>query len=148
MSHTLTCLHTHAVFGTKERQPTITAELKPDLLAYIGGIVRELDGKAVIINGTADHVHMLLRLPPVLSLSDCMRLVKTNSSRWAHQHGHKRLAWQTGFSGFSVSTSTLPEVTAYIRDQEQHHRRFSFQEELRLLLQKHGISFDERYIWR
>jgi putative transposase len=108
MAHTLTSLHTHVVFSTKERQRTITSELKPDLLAYMGGIVRELEGKAVIINGMEDHMHMLLRLPPALSLSDCMRLVKTYSSRWAHEHGHKRLAWQTGFSGFSVSTSALP----------------------------------------
>ncbi|MCI0352031.1 MAG: IS200/IS605 family transposase [Acidobacteriales bacterium] len=147
MSHTLTCLHTHVVFSTKEREPKITPELKPRLLAYMGGIVRELDGKAVIINAMIDHVHMLLRLPPTLSLSDCIRLVKTNASRWAHQQGYKRFAWQTGFSGFSVSTSTLPQVTAYIREQERHHRKVSFQDELRTLLRKHGISFDERYLW-
>lgn len=147
MSHTLTSVHVHAVFSTKERLPVIIPELKPQIFAYMGGILRELQCKPVIINGMADHVHMLIRLAAPLSISDCMRLVKTNSSRWALEKGHRRFAWQTGFAGFSVSTSSLPQVTRYIREQEAHDRKFSFQDELRAMLRKHGIAFDERYLW-
>ena len=85
MAQTLTNLLFHVVFSTKDRLPLIDAELKPDLLAYIGGIVRELGGKLLAANGTADHVHLLLRLPPRLALADTVRVVKTNSSRWVQE---------------------------------------------------------------
>ena len=85
MAHTFTNLLTHVIFSTKNRLPHIDAELKVPLLAYMGGIVRELHGAALTINGTADHVHLLVRLPPTISLADAMRVLKTNSSRWVHE---------------------------------------------------------------
>jgi REP element-mobilizing transposase RayT len=124
----------------------ITADLKPDLLAYIGGIIRELDGKLLAADGTSDHVHLLMRLPPKLSLADGLRVIKTNSSRWVRET-HRQFRWQAGYAAFSVSESNLPAVARYIRNQEQHHRRISFQEELRACLKKHRIEYDERYIW-
>ncbi len=148
MAQTLTNLLFHVVFSTKDRLPLIDAELKPDLLAYIGGIVRELGGKLLAANGTADHVHLLLRLPPRLALADAVRVVKTNSSRWVHQSRalRRRFQWQAGYGAFSVSQSNVPEVVRYIRNQEQHHRRVSFQEELLAFLKRHGIEYDEQYI--
>ena len=149
MAHTFTNLLTHVIFSTKDRLPGIHADWKADLLAYMGGIVRELQGKAVTINGTADHVHLLLWMPPTLSISETLRVLKTNSSRWANQqHGPRdRFSWQSGYGAFSVSHSSAPTVVKYIQSQQEHHRRVSFQEEFVAFLRKNGVSFDNRYIW-
>jgi REP element-mobilizing transposase RayT len=150
MPHSFTNLLTHVIFSTKERAPFIDTELKPPLLAYMGGIVREMHATALIINGTADHVHLLIGLPPTPSLSDCMRILKTNSSRWVHEKwsAHSTFGWQSGFGAFSVSQSNVAAVSEYIAHQEEHHRKVSFQEEFLTFLKKHGIEYDERYIWQ
>jgi putative transposase len=131
-------------------RPSIDAELKPPLLSYMGGIMREMQGTALIINGTADHVHLLIALPPTLSLSESMRILKTNSSRWVHEKlcSHSAFGWQAGFGAFSVSQSNVPAVSKYIAYQEEHHRKISFQEEFLTFLKKHGIEYDERYLWK
>jgi REP element-mobilizing transposase RayT len=147
MPHTFTNLLTHIVFSTKERVPVINAELRPQLHAYMGGIVRELQGTALIINGMADHVHLLVGLPPALSLSDALRVLKANSSRWLHETRRAPFNWQAGYGAFSVSQSNVLAVTEYIAHQEEHHRKMTFQEEFIALLRKHNIEFDERYIW-
>jgi putative transposase len=146
MPHTFTNLLTHVVFGTKDRAPLINDELRPQLHAYLGGIVRELRGTAFIVNGTADHVHLLITLPPTLSLSDAMRVLKANSSRWMNEEKQVPFAWQTGYGAFSVSRSNSRAVAEYIARQEKHHRRISFREEFAAFLQKHGIDYDKRYI--
>ena len=149
MAQTFTNLLTHVVFSTKERAPSIRPEWKPVLLAYMGGIIRELDGKAVAIDGTGDHVHLLLWMPPTVSISETLRVLKTNSSRWVNrERGMKRdFAWQAGYGAFSVSHSNAPAVVKYIRGQEKHHQRVSFQEEYLAFLKSNGIEYDERYIW-
>ena len=103
----------------------------------------------MLINGTADHVHLLLRLPPTVSVSEAMRVLKTNSSRWIHEKWKSRRAfgWQIGYAAFSVSQSNASAVLQYIAAQEEHHRKVSFQQELVGFLKKHGIEYDERYIW-
>lgn len=108
-----------------------------------------MGGKALIVNGTADHVHLLIWLPPRLPVSDALRVLKTNSSRWAHENGITRraFAWQAGYGAFSVSQSNAPQVIKYIANQEEHHRKASFQEEFLAFLKKHGIEYDKRYLW-
>jgi putative transposase len=148
MSHTYTNLLTHVIFSTKNREPLITAGLHDDLLAYVGGIVREIGGVLRAANAKPDHVHLLCSLPPTVATSDALRVVKTNSSRWVHRE--RRLAgfdWQTGYGAFSVSHSVAPSVARYIRDQEKLHRRVTFQEEFLTFLKKNGMACDERYIW-
>jgi len=149
MAHTFTNLLTHVVFSTKHRLPQIDPELKAPLLSYMGGIVRELNGVALLVNGTADHVHLLVRLPPTVSIADALRIVKTNASRWVHEKWPSRSAftWQTGYGAFSVSQSNATAVLRYIKNQEEHHRKVSFQQELIAYLRRHGIEYDERYIW-
>jgi REP element-mobilizing transposase RayT len=149
MAHTFTNLLTHVIFSTKDRLPCIKADLKPKLLAYIGGIVREVRGKAYSIDGTSDHVHMLVSLPPSLALSDAVRTIKANTSGWVHDLGmsHRTFGWQTGYGAFSVSKSNASDVIKYIQTQEEHHRKISFQEEFIAFLRRHGIEYDERYIW-
>ena len=150
MSHTYSNLLTHAIFSTHERAPSIVDAVRDDLYAYLGGIVRELRGTALTIGGTRDHVHILLKLPCDLAVADCLRVVKTNSSRWVHEKWPERqsFAWQIGYGAFSVSESGHLRVVEYIRRQEEHHRKMSFQEEFVLLLRKQGVEFDERYLWR
>jgi REP element-mobilizing transposase RayT len=140
---------THIIFSTKDRMPLIDSELKPELHAYLGGMVRELKGKAYSINGTADHVHMLVSLPPTIAISEALKMVKANSSRWASEkwRGRKIFGWQTGYGAFSVSKSNVSSVIKYIETQEEHHRNVSFQEEFIAFLKRHEIEYDERYIW-
>jgi putative transposase len=150
MAHSYTHLLSHLIFSTKDRAPYIDAELKAQLHPYLGGIIRELGGGAVCINGSKDHVHMLAWFPGSLAVAAAMRVVKTNSSRWVHETWAERrsFAWQTGYAAFSVSQSNADQVRRYIDAQEEHHRRTTFEEELVAFLKRHGIEYDERYIWQ
>lgn len=149
MPHTSANLLVHLIFSTKQRHPSITPEIKPDLLAYMGGIIREMHGVALIVNATTDLVHILARIPPVCSVAEMARILKANSSRWAHEKwpGHRTFAWQTGYGAFSVSESSVPAVMEYIAKQEEHHRKKSFQEEYLEFLHKNRIAYDEKYLW-
>ncbi len=147
MSHTSGNILLHLIFSTKGRRPLIKPDFRADLFAYLGGIIREMQGTALIINGTADHVHMLIRIRPVHSAAEVTRVVKTNSSRWIHEKWCAEFAWQTGYGVFSVSESSVAAVTKYIAEQEEHHKKHSFQEEFVAFLKKNHVAYDERYIW-
>src|ERR1700758_2352438 len=138
MAHTSSHILIHLIFSTRQRRPFITSEMKNDVCAYLGGIIRELNGVALILHGTADHMHMLVRVPPARSISEIARVLKTNSSRWIHERWpeHKDFAWQTGYRAFSVSTSNIAAVTKHIAEQEEHHKTRSFQDEFIAFLRK------------
>jgi putative transposase len=148
MAHTFSNLLCHLVFSTKDRLPHMDSSLRERLFPYMGGIVREMRGTPMIVNGPDDHVHMLAAVPPAIAIADFVRTVKTNSSRWVHEQWQDRraFAWQTGYGAFSVSQSLAPIVRQYIADQEEHHQRMTFQEEFLALLKRHGIAYDERFI--
>ena len=150
MGHTYTNLLTHIVFSTKDRLPYLREDRREDVFAYMGGIVRELKGIALNINGPGDHAHLLVRLPASMALAEAVKVIKTNSSRWIHEDRvlHRTFAWQAGYAGFSVSESSVGEVSRYITNQVEHHKKISFQEELLAFLKKHNIGYDERYIWQ
>jgi len=126
----------------------IDAEVKPRLLGYINGIVDESGGKVLSLNAMPDHLHMLWELSPTSSVSDSIRVLKTNSSRWVHETWgpRKPFAWQTGYGAFSVSRSNVSPVATYIERQESHHRKRTFREEFTELLVKHGIGYDPKYV--
>ncbi|HUY92431.1 MAG TPA: IS200/IS605 family transposase [Pirellulales bacterium] len=149
MAHTFTNLLYHIVFSTKEREPLIRDTWKSELYAYLGGIVRNERGILLQAGGTADHVHLLLKLPASVAVADMLRLIKANSSKWVNESGMSpgAFAWQTGYGAFSVSESQAPAVDRYIQNQVDHHRGQSFQEEFVALLQRHGVVFDPRYLW-
>jgi REP element-mobilizing transposase RayT len=149
VGHTFTRLLYHAIWSTKDRRPEIDEELQPRLFPYLGGIVKELGGKALSVGGMSDHVHMLMSLPATVAVADALRVVKTNSSRWVHETWpeRRRFAWQTGYGAFTVSNSNQETVEGYIARQEAHHRRKTFQEEFLAFLKKHGLEYDERFIW-
>lgn len=137
----------HIVYATKERAPLITSTLRPRLHEYLGGTVRGLSGVALEINGTADHVHVLARMRPTISVSEFLSKLKSASSSWAKRQTRGRFAWQARFGAFTVSESQVERVRKYIRDQEAHHRTLSFEEELKALLLAHRIDFEEKYLW-
>jgi len=150
MPHSFSNLLIHAVFSTKDRARCLDDSLRSNLFPYIGGILRSVRAEPRLVNGTEDHVHILVGLPTDLSVADCLRAVKANSSRWIHEMSppHRGFAWQDGYGAFTVSASNEEAVFEYIRRQEQHHRHVSFQEEFVALLRKHRVAFDERFIWR
>ena len=148
MAHTFANLLAHVIFSTKNREAWITPDLKAELLPYIGGIMRKLHGKVIESNARPDHYHGLFSFPPALAVADALRVIKTNSSAWVHETGQRAaFAWQIGYGAFSVSQSNLPDVVDYIRQQDEHHRKLTFQEEFVAFLKRHGIAYDERYIW-
>ena len=149
MAQTFTNLLTHIIFSTKERVSSIRPELQADLHAYLGGIIRNLEGQALRVNGMPDHVHLLVWLPPAVAIAEALRVLKANSSRWVYEsQGRSSFAWQAGYEAFSVSQSNVSGVVRYIQEQERHHRLMSFQEELLAFLKKNHIAYDERYIWQ
>ena len=141
--------HIHCVFSTKERRPMIAPELRERLWPFMGGIARQNQMKAIEIGGVADHVHILLSLPSTVSIAKALQLIKGGSSKWVHETfpEHRLFNWQAKYGAFGVSVSQLGKIIQYIRNQEEHHRKMSFQEEFLALLKKHRIDYDERYLW-
>jgi len=149
MPSSFTSLHFHLIFSTKDRVPLITAALRERLYPYIGGILREQRHELVEIDGMADHVHLVVRLHPTGAPADVLRIVKANSSKWVRETlGEHGFGWQDGYGAFTVSLSNLAAVRQYVRDQEKHHQKTTFQEEFVEFLKRHEIPYDERYIWR
>lgn len=147
MPHTSGNTLLHFIFSTAQRRPLIKPEFRDDLFAYLGGIVREMRGTALMINGDVDHVHMLIRVQPVHSAAAIVRVFKTNSSRWVREKHSPKFGWQTGYGAFSVSESNVAPVTRYIAGQHEHHKKRSFQEEFVAFLKRNHVEYDERYIW-
>jgi len=149
MAQSYTSLLYHVVFSTKDRAPVLAPEWRARLYAYLGGVLRERGGDLLEINGTNDHLHLLLKLHQDHTLSRIVRDVKATSSGWIHREFPRlrRFAWQRGYGAFTVSISQLERVRRYIQTQQEHHRRRTFQEEFVALLKAHGIAYDERYLW-
>jgi putative transposase len=139
----------HIVFGTKYRKPWIAGDAQPRLYEYIGGIIRGIKGHLIEIGGVADHVHILANCSPTIALSDAIRSVKANSSKWIHDEKlfSETFAWQTGYGAFTVSYSQVPTVQKYIQNQEAHHREFSFADVYTKLLTRHGIAFKREFLF-
>lgn len=149
MSGSLTNLFYHFVFSTKGRHPLIEPSWTDELYAYISAILLRHGCFLLSGGGVADHIHLLVRMSPAVSVSHIIREVKAGSSSWARQRRRAagRFRWQAGYGAFTVSRSELQEVRAYIANQETHHRRFDFRNEFVSLLRQHGIEHDERYLW-
>jgi putative transposase len=147
MASTYLSLHYHLVFGTKNREPWIDPEWRSRLHAYLGGTVSGLGGFPEGIGGVADHVHLLIGLKATHCLADFLRELKKASSVWVHEQIDLRsFAWQEGYAAFTVSATARAAVQGYIANQEEHHRRKSFREELIEMLAKAGIEYDPKYL--
>jgi len=139
----------HLIYSTKDRTPCLTPAIRPKLHAYQAGILKDWDSPAIVIGGAADHVHALFTLSKNHALCKVVEEVKKGSSKWIKTQGASftKFAWQNGYGAFSVSQSQVEHVRRYIENQEEHHRKVSFEEEYRTFLRRHRIAFDERYVW-
>lgn len=149
MPQSLACLYYHFIFSTRDRAPFLMPALQPQLFSYVGGTLRSAGGVLVAAGGMPDHVHLLASIDKTTSISETMRLVKSNSSRWIRDQSPalRYFAWQTGYGAFSVSCSRISHVKTYINNQAEHHRAITFQDEYRAFLERHEIRYDERYLW-
>jgi REP element-mobilizing transposase RayT len=149
MSQSLANLYVHLIFSTKERYPFLHTEVRPELHRYMATVLAHLNCPVRLINSMPDHAHVLFSLTRAVTLAKAVEEVKRSSSKWIKTRGERfsKFAWQAGYGAFSVSESNVQKVSAYIRDQEEHHRVKTFQEEFREFLAKHQIPYDERYVW-
>ncbi len=149
MPNTYTNLLYHIVFSTKQRHPLLSQNIRTRLFSYIVGIAKKHNFKILAINGTEDHIHILLSIKPHQTISKTIQLIKGNSSKWIHETFPELtiFQWQEGYGAFTVSTSHIPIIKNYIANQQIHHKKINFQNEYRAFLQKHNIDFDERYIF-
>jgi len=144
----LTRLTYHIVFATKYRKPSITDDVQERLYEYIGGTLRSKKGHLIEIGGAEDHLHILAGLSPTLSVSDVIRDLKANSSKWMTEElGIEGFEWQKGFGAFTVSYDRVEAIQKYIRNQKEHHETKTFQEEYIDFLQRHGIEFQLEYLF-
>lgn len=148
MPSTHTSLHYHIVFSTKDRLPEIHDEWRDELHRYIAGTINSLEGVTLQVGGTRDHVHILCGLKPAHCLADVVRDTKSAATTWARKTRARRFAgWQDGYGAFTASRSGLANIREYIRNQDSHHARWSFEEEYLELLERHDIDFNEKYLW-
>ena len=147
MSHTYVSSLIHCVFSTKNRRDLIAEEIQPQLWAFVGGIARRNGFKALIVGGIANHVHVLLSLPATLPLAKAMQLIKGASSHWMNENHTRDFAWQEGYGAFTVGISQKDQTISYIRQQPEHHKKRSFEEEFVTFLKKHGVEYDPQHVW-
>ena len=148
MPQSLSKVLLHLVFSTKHREPFIAPVVRPRLHAYIVGILDNLKSPSIQTGGVEDHVHILCALSRTISQADLVEEVKKGSSKWMKaEGGAPAFAWQAGYGAFSIGESQVDAVVRYIRNQEEHHRKITFQGEYRRFLQRYKVPYDERYVW-
>ncbi len=147
MSHTR--LLVHVIFATKGRAPMLSEDMLARMPPYIAGLLRKENGALLAAGGVADHVHLLVSSPATRAISDLVRDIKANSSRWVHETfpDSRDFAWQSGYGAFSVSESGVDAVRRYLASQEEHHRRVTFQEEYVAFLQRHNVEYDPKWVF-
>ena len=148
MPQSLARLLVHLIFSTKNRVAFLQSpQIRSEVHAYLTATLRGQDCEPVQVGGVGDHVHLLFGLSRTVTLAELVKDLKTSSTKMMREKGHGDFSWQTGYGAFSVSESNKSAVISYIVDQETHHRKMTFQEEVRAFLKKHSMRFDERYIW-
>ena len=147
MPQTLSFNLVHIIFSTRHRAPLIHEDIITALHAYIAGTARKLDCECFRVGGVADHVHLAVRLATTRTASKFVSEVKTGSSLWMKRQGVPKFAWQRGYGLSSVGPADIGALVRYIDGQATHHRKRSFQDEMRALFDKYHIAFDERYFW-
>ena len=149
MPQSLSAVYIHLVFSTKERRPfLLDLEIRTAMHSYLGGISKQLGCAPIVTGGMEDHVHLLARMSRTITQADWVKELKRVSNLWVKkQYSIREFEWQGDYADFSVSASSLDRVKEYIERQQEHHRNFSFENELRSLLRKHHVEWDEKYVW-
>ena len=149
MGQSLSQMYVHLIFGTKNRYPFISDDIRPTLHAYIAGILKNKESPALKINSIADHIHILFRLSKNHSLAKVVEEVKKYSSKWMKTEGIQGFTWQIGYGAFSVSSSNIEIVKEYIQHQRKNHTVRTFKEEVEeLVKQSNVLEYDDQYFWR
>ena len=149
MANTYTNLFIHIVFSTKKRVPFLKKEIRNELYKYINGIAKMKNFQIPIMNGTDDHIHILLLLKPNIYVSKAVQYIKSSSSKWIHERfpDLRVFSWQEGYGAFSVSTSQIKKIKKYILNQEEHHKKMNFENEYKKLLEINNINFNRKYLF-
>ena len=149
MPQSLSKVIIHIIFSTKDRQAWLDRDVRPRMHAYVATVCRDLNAEALRVGGVADYLHVVTTLPRTISQAAMVETVKKTSSKWIKglDPKYQQFYWQRGYGAFSVSPSQLEAVVKYVAAQQNHHRGRTFQEEYRELMRKHGVAFDERYVW-
>ena len=150
MPQSLAQIYLHIVFSTKQREPFLTdKQLRSDSHAYLAGTCKRRGSPSLLVGGVADHVHILCSLGREESVAVLVRELKRESSKALKEKSPdlRHFYWQAGYGAFSVSPAHVEALKRYIANQEEHHRRESFQDEFRRLLRKYSVPYDERYVW-
>jgi REP element-mobilizing transposase RayT len=149
MAQSLVKNYIHIVFSTKHRQPLISSTFENEIHSYLAGICKRLECTPIIAGGSTDHVHILCLLSKKISLVELLTELKAHSSKWikTKDESLKNFYWQDGYGAFSINPSEIDIVKSYIKNQHEHHRKTSFQEEYRIFLKKYHVDYDERYVW-
>ena len=149
MAQSFSSILIHLVFSTRNREPFISSEIEPELHAYLATVFQACESPSLLVGGARDHIHALFVLSRTWALADVVEEVKTSSSKWIKTKGQEfnQFHWQAGYGAFSIGQSQAQQVKNYIANQREHHRRRDFQDELRSLLRKYEVEYDERYVW-
>jgi len=148
MPQSLSRVLIHLVFSTKHREPLISQEVRPRLHAYMVGILDNLKSPSLQTGGVDDHIHILCVLGRTISQANLVEEVKKSSSKWMKAEGGvPNFSWQAGYGAFSIGESQVDTVIRYIRNQEEHHGKVTYQEEYRRFLERYKVAYDERYVW-
>ena len=149
MAQSLSKILVHLIFSTKNRERLIGDDIRDELHRYFATVLKELDSPAILINSVEDHIHILFSLSKKYSISEIVEKTKTASSKWVKgkRGNYVGFYWQNGYGAFSVSQSNVPDAQKYIANQKEHHKRKTFQEEFRELLEGCEVVYDERYVW-
>ncbi|MCK4676984.1 MAG: transposase [Bacteroidales bacterium] len=147
MPQSLSKVYIHCVFSTKNDMSLITNAMRKDLHAYIIGTLSNIGSYVNETYANPDHIHVLCTLPRTITIAELISKIKTPSSKWIKKQGITNFSWQGGYGAFSVSSSKVRVVERYIQNQQQHHKKISFKDELRDFFNEYNIDFDERYVW-
>lgn len=149
MAQSLAQVYLHSIFSTKYRQNLIISEVEVPLYSYIGGIIKNVGGTPIEVNGMPDHIHILSTIPRTVTIAKYLEEIKKSSSKWIKTQGaaFQKFAWQGGYATFSVSSSKVEVVARYIRNQKEHHKRMTFQQEVIKFLEEYNVEYNEQYLW-
>jgi len=149
MPQSLSSVIIHLVFSTKNHRPVIAGPAASEIHPYLIGILNNLGCPSIQTGGVADHVHLLFRLSRTRTIAEVVEIVKSNSSKWIKTKGsrYSTFHWQLGYGSFSIGKSEMKSLIEYIKNQPEHHKKLTLQEEYRRFLERYGIPYDERYVW-
>ena len=150
MPQSLAQMYLHLVFSTKDRRPLLSDKrLRTRIHAYLAGTCKNLQAASLQVGGVEDHVHICCRLAKTLAVADLVKELKRESSKWlkTQDRSLRRFYWQSGYGAFSVSPSHVDPLVEYIKNQGDHHKKETFQDECRRLCEKYGVELNERYVW-